>query len=203
MVLQTNAILIGLIPIIIVGIGLFYFKNHILIGFIRPIDSQVEMKKAHFTSCFIFTLAFLVGLPLFSCGEAPHQDAPLEKGSSLGQDDVPLPQADIVVLGQLAFCHFCQWIEPHIRYTEVLAGEVKVDSQGNSQEKWISIMKADEHIFKPGTLPIYTSRKDEICFVNKVFLEGFGENNYYYEVVAIWEATSENLGRFKRIRGDP
>jgi hypothetical protein len=101
---------------------------------------------------------------------------------------------DLVVLGQIDFNLLNQFApSPHVRYTQVLAGQVP---SGRARGQ-LALTAVDERLLPEGSVPLYKSQREEICFLKKVIVPGY-EGADVYRVVDVKEATPENLSPFRR-----
>jgi len=144
-------------------------------------------------------MALFILLPILSCGEYHEtSETPL-----LG-DDVALPShspadlskslsmSDVVVLGRIDACWVCQFDPPPaVSYSSILAGEITQDQSDQS----LDIAGVDRRFLPEGGVPIYKSRKEEICFLKKVVVDRLG-GAIAYQVVDIWAATDGDIGLF-------
>ncbi len=117
-----------------------------------------------------------------SCTHTPPQEEIHLVGSSW----------DVVVLGRIDASFISQWRpSPHVSYTQVLAGEVpsgKVSGQ-------LAIVELAAQILPEGGIPDYKSQQEEICFLKKIVVPGY-EDEDVYKVVDVMEATPKNLAVF-------
>ena len=101
---------------------------------------------------------------------------------------------DLVVLGSVDACWVCQFGPvPHIRYTQVLAGEVP---SGQTTGR-LALVAVAERLLPESRVPIYKSQKEEICFLKRIAVPSY-EAGDVYEVVDVMEATPKNLAAFRR-----
>ncbi len=99
---------------------------------------------------------------------------------------------DVVVLGRIDACWVCQFgPSPHVSYKRVLAGTVP---SGRTAGRLPLVAVAERLLPKQG-IPIYKSQQEEICLLKRVVVAGY-EDRDVYRVVAVMEATPENLAAF-------
>jgi len=100
---------------------------------------------------------------------------------------------DVVVLGRINACFVCQFgPQPHVRYTQVLEGEVP---GGGPAERELALVGVADRLLPEGGIPNYQSQREELSFLKRVVVPG-EEDADVYEVVDIMEATPENLAKF-------
>jgi len=153
-----------------------------------------EMLKSTNGPVLQIVLIFLVLLPV-SCGDsAPtlQEDAVLPNRSPPPELALLFSKSDIVVLGWIDACWVCQFNpSPELTYSKILAGKV-TDDRENEAFYLTSIPK---RFLPQGGVPIYRSKKEEICFLKRVIDDRL-KGEILYEVVEIWEATTDNLSLF-------
>jgi len=106
----------------------------------------------------------------------------------------PNENADLVVVGRVDLCFVCQFgPAPHVSYTQVLFGKAP-NGQTNGE---LSLVGIDDSLLPEGGVPIYKSGQEEIIFLQKVAVVwAQNPDAVAYKVVAIMEATPENLASF-------
>jgi hypothetical protein len=114
-------------------------------------------------------------------------------GASGGEPRDALPTYDLVVLGRIDACWVCQFgPSPQVAYRRVLAGS---PPQGKSEGVLLLAAVAQKLLPESG-IPMYRSRQEEICILERVLVPGY-ESAAVYRVIDAMEATPDNLARFR------
>jgi hypothetical protein len=138
-------------------------------------------------------LAILFECLILSCGETPLAS----KETPLRPDPPPellsqMAESDVIVLGKIDACWVCDSDgAPHVSYTQVLSGSVP----GGNASGQLSLAGIAEYLLPRTGIPIYQSNSEEICLLKKAVPDGLNGPDFY-EVIYVWEVTTERLSYF-------
>ncbi len=183
---------------LLVGRGFFYVrteKRHrvCVIYYAGKTGESVSVVMTGKTRTFAAFLVLLFEFLVFSCGEAPSPS----KEAPLRADPPPellaqIAESDVIVLGKIDACWVCDSDKPpHVSYTQVLSGAIP----GGNAYGQLPLTGVARYLLPYTGVPIYQSNSEEICLLKRSVRNNLSSPDFY-EVIYVWEATTERLNYF-------